>query len=335
MKRVSIKDIADELKLSKTTVSWILNDKAIENNISQKTIDKVLAAAKKMDYQPNYIAKSLSLGKSNTIGLIVPRITDTFFSQIAETLEQKAAKRGYTVFYGSSEEKKEKEKKLIDTFIGKQVDGLIIASSLYNHDDINQLIENKFPFVLIDRYYNDLDTSYVVVDDETGAYNLVANLLRKGKDRIGLILPSPHLSPIILRRIGYEKAHSDFNLPTNPSFIKEIDQDEIDVSVNKAVKELVLAKKVNAIFFATHYLAALGFKYLKELNVTIGKDVAICCFGDTPHLSLLDPPITAIPMPSSYIGEEALRILINNIESKTQFIERVILPVEINQRKSC
>lgn len=335
MKRVSIKDIADSLNLSKTTVAWILSGKGKENNISTQTIKRVLAAAKEMNYQPNYIAKSLSLGKSNTIGLVVPRITDSFFSQVAGALEQKAAKKGYTVFYGSSEEKRERERELINIFIGKQVDGLIIASTLYNQKEIKQLIANKFPFVLIDRYYDELETCHVVVDDHQGAYELVSGLLRKGRKKIALILTSPHLSSIDQRRLGYEKALEEFNIPLDTSLINEIDNEDIDASVDKAVKELVLKKKVDAIFFATHYLAESGFKNLKNINVAIGKDLAICCFGDAPHLALLDPPITAVPMPSSQIGEEALRILINNIESKQNVTEQVTLPIQINQRGSC
>lgn len=334
MKRTSLQDIANEVGLSKTTVSWILNNKGKENNINPKTIEKVQEVAKEMNYFPNYLAKSLSLGKSNTIGLIVPRITDSHFAQIAETLEKEAYSQNYTVIYGSAEEQKYKEHNLIHTFLGKQVDGLIIASSLYNAEDIELLKYKNFPFVLIDRYYPEIETNFIVVEDEGGAYSIVSELIHKNKKRIGFVTVNSHLLPLTFREEGYKRALADAAIDIDRSLMKEVDFNNVKTSTYNNVKELVCNHKVDAIFFTTHYLAANGFKCLKELDLSIPDDITICCFGDSHYLGLLDSPITVIPMPAEQIGQEALRILLNNIKHKNQPIEKIILPVKTKVRKA-
>ncbi|MEQ2410747.1 LacI family DNA-binding transcriptional regulator [Bacteroides ovatus] len=336
MKRVSIKDLASETNLSKTTISFILNGKGKENNISQETINKVQATAKRLNYQPNYLAKSLSLGKSNTIGLIVPRITDTFFAQIATIMEKKAGEKGYTVVYGSTEELQIKEQNLIDTFLGKQVDGLIIASSLQNEEGIKKLHSQHYPFVLIDRFYPTVNTSYVVVKNELGSYNIVNKLLAKNHQNIAMVTISAYLDLMKDRTNGYKRALKEYNIPFDPTIIKEVDLYDMENSTNHIIEELLTnPKKIDAIYFTTHYLASLGFKYLKSKGITIPNDIAICCFGDSPYLEILEPSITAIPMPAEQIGQEATRILFNKLELHTDEVEQVILPVQIVERESC
>jgi LacI family transcriptional regulator len=335
MRKTSLQDIADRTGLSRTTISWILNDKGHQKNISQKTIDMVTGVARQMNYFPNYIAKSLSLGRSNTLGLIVPRITDSYFAQIAATLEKQGEEHGYTVIYGSAEEDPVRERKLINTLMGKQVDGLIVASSLRNESEIGSLVERSFPLVLIDRYYPGIDTNYVVVEDERGAYDLVSGFTRAGRRRIGMITVSPWLLPIRDRESGYLRALEAAGLPVDRSLIREVQTRNADTSVYKAVKELVCAPEpADAIFFVTHYLAANGVKSIRMLGRSIPDDVAICCFGDSPYLKLLDPPVTAVPMPSAQIADEALRILLRQIDGEQLSPEHVVLPVKVCTRKS-
>lgn len=335
MKKVSIKDIAAEVKLSKTTVSFILNGKGEANNISKETIKRVLRVAQKLNYQPNYFAKSLSLGKSNTIGLIIPHITDPFFSEIATIIETIAAEHEYTVVYGSTNEDTDREKKLINTFIQKQVDGLIIASSLLNENDILNLQKAKYPFILIDRYYSKLNTSYVVVENELGSYSIVNSLIKKKRKCIAVITASRYLNLMQERENGYKRALNEHNIPFNKELIKEVDLNDIESCVYKAIAELSSSyPQLDAIFFTTHYMVPYGLKYLKEKNKTIPNDIAICCFGDSTDLKFFVPSITAIPMPAKQIGKEAIRILLKEISSNSDYIEQIKLPVNIIGRES-
>lgn len=336
MKRISIKDIASEVNLSKTTVSFILNGKGQESNISEETIKRVQETAKRLNYQPNYLAKSLALGKSNTIGLIVPSITDTFFAQIATIMEKKAEKKGYTVVYGSTEESQTKEQNLIDVFLGKQIDGLIIASSFQNETGIRRLHEQHYPFVLIDRFYPNIDTSYVVVENESGSYHIVSKLLYKNRRNIAMITISSYLNLMINRANGYKRALKEQNIPFDETLIKEADPHDIENSIDQIIKELLESpRRIDAIFFTTHYMASYGFKSLKDRNIVIPDDIAICCFGDSPYLNMFEPAITAIPMPAEQIGQEATRILFKKLESDNDYVEQVVLPVQIVERQSC
>lgn len=336
MKRISLKDIAAEVNLSKTTVSFILNGKGEENNISQETIRKVLETAKRLNYQPNYLAKSLSIGKSNTIGLIVPHITDPFFSGIATIMEKMAEDKGYTVVYGSSEEMPVREQNLIDTFLGKQVDGMIIASSQQNEEGIKKLSNQKYPFVLIDRYYPGTDTDYVVVENETGSFNMVSHLIAKGHRRIAMVTVSSYLNLMQQRANGYKNALAVHNIAVDPSIVLEADLNDTDNSIKLIIETLLENPgKIDAIYFTTHYLAALGYKYLKKHHVKIPQDIAICCFGDSPYLEMFEQSITAIPMPVENIGREATRILFNKLGNPAAPTEQVILPVQLVERESC
>ncbi|MDE6528181.1 MAG: LacI family transcriptional regulator [Muribaculaceae bacterium] len=335
MKRVSLKDIAQATNLSKTTVSFILNGKGEENNISKEAIAKVLATACRLGYRPNFVAKSLLSGKSNMIGLIVPRITDTFFAQIASEVEREAALHGYTVVYGSSEEQAERERKLIDTFIGKQIDGLIIASSMHNEDDIKRLHEEHYPFVLIDRHYPSVEASHVIVENETASHRLVETLIDKGYRRIALITISPHLNLMKARAKGYAHALEKHGIDPARTPVKVVEPGDMDNAVRDIIKELLAAPKgVDAIYFTTHYLASLGFKHLRDMHVSIPRDIAVCCFGDSPYLELFEPPITAIPMPARQMGKEATRILLAQISDNTTPAEQIELPLHIEERKS-
>ncbi len=337
IKRVSLKDIATETQLSKTTVSFILNGKGEENNISRETIEKVLEVAKRLNYRPNYLAKSLSSGKSNTIGLIVPRITDTYFAQIASVMEMVAETKGYTVVYGSTEEQPEKEQNLIDTFLDKQVDGLVIASSLKNEENIRALRDRRYPFVLIDRYYSSISTNYVVVTNEQSSYNMVKMLLTKGYRNVAMVTVSSYLNLMVDRYEGYKRALLEEGIAVNDRLIKEVDLYNMENSTRCVIDELLLAKpRIDAIYFTTHDLAFWGFKHLRTRCIAIPENIAICCFGDSPYFELFTPPITAIPMPAKQIGQEAARILFNLLEQPAvNSIEQYVLPVEVTERKSC
>jgi len=148
MKKVFLKDIAKDLNISKTAVSLVLNDKGDENKISKDTQKRILDYAKKHNYVPNQLARGLSRGKSETIGLIIPNISDTFYSMMAVHIERKAKDLGYIVIFSCTYEDHNKEAELIRSMLNRQVDGLIIASTQENQKEIEELKKMNFPFVL-------------------------------------------------------------------------------------------------------------------------------------------------------------------------------------------
>lgn len=337
MKKIFLKDIAAELNLSKTAVSLVLNNRGDENKISKETQKRILDFARENNYRPNQMARGLSLGKSETIGLIVPNISDIFYARIAHHVELRAKKLGYNVVFSSSNEDAEMEKELVYSMLNRQVDGLIIASTQKNKDEILKLKRANYPFVLIDRHYPDIKTNYVIVDNLGGAKNITQHLLGKGRRNIGLVSIKSELDALLQRRLGYEKALTDGGIAINTGIQKELDPFEYKSEMKEAIKDMVGGSKgVDAIVFTTHYLAASGLRELKLLKVQVPEEVAIISFDELGAFDLVDPPITTSKQPVDDIGNLAVEILVNDIEKKHMKIEnQSVLQTQLLIRKSC
>ena len=337
MKKIFLKDIAEALNLSKTAVSLVLNNRGDENKISKETQKRILDFAQKNNYQPNQMARGLSLGKSETIGLIIPNISDIFYARIARHIELQAKEFGYNVVFSSSNENAEMEKELIYSMLNRQVDGLIIASTQKNEEEILKLRAANFPFVLIDRHYPDIKTNYVIVDNFGGVQNMTQHLLNNGRKKIGFISIESQLDALLQRRLGYEKALSEGGFEIDAKIIKELDRFNYQAEMKGAIKEMVSEPSaVDAIVFTTHYLAASGLRELKLLNVDVPGEVAIISFDELGAFDLVDPPITASKQPVDDIGNLAVEILVNEIEKKNIKIENErVLQTELLIRKSC
>ncbi len=337
MKKIVLKDIAKSLQVSKTTVSLVLNNKGDVHKISKDTQKRILDFARKHNYKANHLARGLSRGQSETIGLIIPNIADVFYSKIASCIEKKAKEYNYTVVFSSSNENTKTEKELILSMMNRQVDGLIIASTQQNETEIQQLKNAKFPFVLIDRHYPDIDTNYVIVDNHDGVKNVTQHLINLGKEKIGFISIEPKLDAIKQRLYGYQDALLVNDIPENKEYIKELNNNNYQQQMKGVIRELVGAPNyVDAIVFSTHYLTVSGLRELRLINCKVPDDVAIVSFDELSAFDLIDPAITAIIQPVNKIGNYAVEILLDEMEgSKTSKESRKILKTELVVRKSC
>lgn len=337
MKKIYLKDIAKDLNVSKTAVSLVLNNKGDENKISKDTQQKILKYAKAHNYIPNQLARSLSMGKTDTIGLIIPNISDTFYSKVAGIIEKKAKEKGYTVLFSSSYEDPKKEGELIRSMLNRQVDGLIIASTQKNQNEIDFLKNENFPFVLFDRHYPENDTDYVIVDNFIGTKTATEHLIKLGRKRIGLITLKPELDAITQRYLGYKKALEETGRSPEQSLVKEIEREEYIDDMKAAINALVMNDNaVDAIIFATHYLASQGLRVLKQMHVNVPKDVAIVSFDELSAFDLVDPPITSVIQPIKDIGASAIEILLERINGdKTNLKQALVLPTKLEVRGSC
>lgn len=337
MKKVYLKDIAKDLNLSTTAVSLVLNNRGDENKISKSTQERIVAYAKKLNYSPNQLARGLSMGKSETIGLIIPNIADIFYARISSEIEKKAKENGYTVVFSSSSENPEIEKELILSMLNRQVDGLIIATTQQNEKDIQKLKNTKIPFVLIDRHYPDIDTNFVIVDNYGGIKNVTQHLLKIGKKKIGFVTIKPKLDAMEQRLFGYQDAIKSAGIKVKKEYIKELCPVDYQQEMKQAIYDLVkLSDSVDAIVFSTHYLTASGLRELKLLNCKLPQEVAIVSFDELSAFDLVDPPITSVIQPVSKIGKYAVEILVSEIEGKEiEFDKKTVLSTELIIRKSC
>lgn len=315
--RKSLKDIAENLKLSQTTVSWVLSGKGDEKGISAATQEKVLKCAKQMNYQPNLLARSLNTGASGTIGLIIPDITDSFYSQIAKEIEMEAEKRGYTLMICSSESKIERESKMIRLFKAKQVDGIILAPTKRSRVEIEQLINESYPLVLFDRYFPELKTNYIIINNEGSSYELVKRMINNGAKKIVIVTTNSHLLTMNMRYEGYVRALLEERINIDPTLKAEIPfvgyKENITPILDNILKE---NPDVDGFFFTTHILALEAFLYFHNKGIDINNDIESACIHDLPSFRILAPKMHIARMPIEEIGKNAIRILINDIEAR-------------------
>jgi LacI family transcriptional regulator len=325
-----MRDIAEALQLSKTTVSWILSGKGEEKKFSTATIKRVKDYTEKINYQPNLLARSLSLGTTNTIGLIIPFIDDTYYAQLAQSIEVEAEKRNYLLTVCSSDGNSGHEIDLIRTLRSKQVDGLIIAPTKNSVREIKRLKKDKFPFVLVDRYFPEIDTNYIVVNNEDSSYQVTNTLIKKGCKKIALLTSDVHLLVMGLRLKGYKKALKKAKIPCNPDLILQIQRNDYK---NDAIKQLDrLFKKhrdIDGFYFTTHYLAIEAIRYFLSNRINYNKRFRMTCFHETEALDILAPKMIIARMPVNDIGGKAMDILQDNITQKTTTSKNMMLTNEI------
>jgi LacI family transcriptional regulator len=336
MKGITLQDIANQLNISKATVSIVLNGHGDEKRVSKGTQERIIQFAREHNYRANYLARGLSLGKSDTIGLIVPNIGDSYFARIARRIESKARRSGYNVVYSSTRENRERESELIQTMISRGVDGLIIASSQKNQEDMLKLKEGKFPFVLIDRFYTELETNFVGEDNHGGAFQATKQLLKTGRKRIGFVTLKDDLKVLHERLDGYRFCMKEHDLPVENTWIGTLNYEYAESEMRQQIQSLVSAPaNLEGIVFATHFLAASGIRAMKELQVRIPEDLALVSFGQMSAFDLVEPPVTSIVQPVDDLGDSAVDILLDNLGGEITEPRRVILNNRLIIRKSC
>jgi LacI family transcriptional regulator len=324
------------LNISKSTISLVLNGRGDEKRVSKETQEKIIKFAKEHNYKANQLARGLSRGKSDMIGLIVPNISDIFYARIARRIERIAERSGYNVIFSSSGESARKEAELIHSMLNRQVDGLIIASCQQNADDILRLKRINFPFVLIDRQYPEIETNYVGVDNAGGVSVSVNQLVKSGRKRIGFVSLKPGLDAIHERLVGYEQTMQQNGLEIKEGFIQELDYESIESYMPLVINEMVkFPVSLEGIVFATHYLAAAGLRELKKLNVRIPMDVALVSFGQMSDFDLVEPPITSVIQPTDEIGDKAVELLLSGMKNELPLDKKIILQTNLVVRKSC
>jgi LacI family transcriptional regulator len=323
---VSLKDIAQTLNLSKTSISWILAGKGKERRFSKATIERVKKYAKEVNYQPNLLARSLSMGFTDTIGLIIPAIGDTYYSQLAYAIETEAEKYNFILTICSSEGEGDREDKLIKALKAKRVDGLLIVPSKKSNAGILSLLKEKFPFVLIDRFYPDLKTNYIIVDNEQSSKKLVTHLIEKGSRKIALLTSDIHLLVMNMRIDGYYGALTDSNISNDPCLLKVISRKNYAEDIIRALDELfVEVPDVDGFYFSTHYLALETLRYFITRKIDYKNKFNLACFHDTFALDVLAPNMSISRIPIEEIGKQAVDVLLDNIRKTATDVKGIVL----------
>ena len=332
-RKISIHDIAKELGVSSTTVSFVINGKAKEKRISIEMEERIQAYVQKVGYQPNMMAKSLRTGKSKIIGLMVENIADPFFSSIARIIEENTYKLGYKIFHSSTDNDTDKSKDLIKVFRERQVDGYIIAPAPGIEDNIQQLIDDGIPVIQFDRYFNALNTDVVVIDNEGGAYAAARHLFDNGYTNIGFVTLDSFQVQMTDRLKGYQKAIKESGAK---KMVLHVPFGIESIQSTEKIKEFIEQhKSMDAILFATNYLAISGLLAIRELGISIPREMGIVGFDDNSHFALFSPSITAVAQPVQEISEAVIKLMITCLgENKKRKREKIVLKTILNVRDS-
>jgi LacI family transcriptional regulator len=314
IKKTTIKDIANVLGITPSAVSKALND---HPRISKETKLAVNQIAKNLNYQPNHLASALRRGKSNLVGVIVPRANSHFFSSVLENIENVLNKEGYNVIISQSNESYEKECKSIDTLLFTQVDGIIasLANETVNFSQFEKIKRKGIPLILYDRGDNDIGVDYIGIDDYDSSHLVVEHLVSQNCKRIAHIGGYMHTRIFKNRITGFIDALGKYKLPNDETLILE--GDLTLENGRKGMEALLkLPEPPDAVYAASDYAALGALQVILEHNLKVPDDIALVGFSNEPFTSLVSPSISTVSQHSGEIGKIAAETFLKRIKQK-------------------
>jgi len=330
---ITIKDVAKKANVSISTVSRVINkSKPVSDDIRER-VEEVI---KELNYEPNQIARSLVMKKTNLIGVIVPDISSFFVGEILNAIEQIAKVYNYDIILCNSYAEREQELKYLNLLMNKHVEGLVFISYKI-HKEHKEFIKNaKFPVVLINRFIKEFESMSVSIDNEKATYDMTKYLIEKGSKSIALIRSGDSDDMFINDQLlGYQKALREESIEYNKNLV----YDGV-FSVVKAyalVKKMIEDKCVPDAIFATNDDAAIAtMNCLLDNGYKIPEDVQVAGFHDTQIAKLFRPGLTTIKQPIFDLGSVATRMLIKRINDDVEPNESnvKIMPHELIKRES-
>ena len=329
---VTIKDIARTLGVSISTVSRALRD---TYDVNPETRERVLQLASQLNYKPNFNATGLSGRRTYNIGIVLPFITNYYFSTVITGIQNVAYNEGYNIILFVTNDSPERELSIIENLSLSSLDGLLVSVSS-NSDSCHhfqEVIEEGLPIVFFDRVANRINTSKVMQDDYNGAFEAVEHLVHCGYKKIAHIAGPKGLIFTENRLKGYVAALEKYRLPIREEWIIHTgfsqEHGETDM------EELLQCQERPDAVFAVNDRKAIGaMLHLKKKNIEIGKEVGVVGFTNDPQSSIISPSLTTISEPAFEIGKKSCELLLSHIIKSNFSPQEVILPGELIVRDS-
>jgi LacI family transcriptional regulator len=334
MKNINIKHLAAKLNLSVSTVSKALHD---SYEISEDTKKRVTETAATLNYIPNPYASGLRGRKSKNIAVVIPEVTDSFFSLAINGIESVAKEKGYHVLIYLTHENFENEKNILKEFQCGRVDGVLISvsSETSQVEHINNLISNGVPVIFFDRICEKVETAMITTDDFESSYKAVKHLIQQGCDRIAFLGISKKLSISGKRLAGYFQALADHKFTANKKDVLLCTHDEHQ---NYLLISGLLKKKnkPNGIVASVEKLTTPVYQACLFLKLNIPEDVKLVCFSNLTTASILNPSLTTITQPAFEMGKESAIVLFKALEKRNFNLknESKIIPSTLIVRSS-
>ncbi len=307
----SIKEIAQELNVSKSTVSLVINHKAERARISKELESRVLAYVEKVGYKPNALAKSLATGRSNTIGLIVENIGDSFFGPFALYVEELFRKKNYHVLYSSTLGDPQNARDIIDSMLEKKVEGIILAPTVDLESYQKKIIEYRVPLVVFDRNSPNVETHYVHIDNEVSGRKACVHLNAIGCRNFGLVTIDSDQPQMLARRQAYLDFCNEYNMKPR---VLALPYQHLKQKGSHMLKSWrLLHSELDGLFFTTNYLCVLGLKSLRSERER-GFDYPMLSFDDHELFDILNPKVSCIQQPLESLAKTCAKVLLKEIE---------------------
>lgn len=334
---ITIRDIAKYAGVSPATVSRVMNNTA---NVSEATRMKVLEAIEKHNYSPNIFAQGLSTNESNTIGVVVPDVTNPFFGEVIKGISEVVDRHNLNMILCDTDENSKKEKRHLINLKSQKLKGLVITptsdTDRFNLHYLNLLRDMGIPIALIDRDVKNSDFDGVFIDNIKGGFDATTALLQNGHERIALIAGPDNSKPGRDRKRGYIKAFETAGIPLNKAMIFDGDF-KLNSGYELTKKILMMEHRATAIFSSNNMMTLGCIKALNEYGYVISRDISLISFDELETLNILGIKLSAIRRPTVEMGRIAMELLIKRISQKSQdFVKtkKIILEPQLILRGS-
>ena len=331
-KKITIYDIATKLNITAATVSRALNNNP---NISQATKELVLKTAEMMNYEQNKLALALKSGKSNNVGVIVPRIDSNFFGSVIRGIEEELNPHGYHVIICQTNGDEQKEIDNIDALLNSQVDGILISTSSREKHAFERILNKDVPLVFFDRKKTMKNVSSVTINDYEGGYKATQHLIDSGCKRIAHFSGDTNIEIFKERFLGYQQALIDNGLEYNDDYVIRT-KSSLEEG-KKSVKKLLKLKNVPDAIFSSSDFAALGaIQELKSKGIKVPTEFSVIGFANEPFTKFMELSISTIDQFPLEMGKMTAKVFleqVNNTEN-VKIEKKVVLEPELIVRKS-
>lgn len=339
MNKVSIRDVARHAGVSISTVSRVLRK---YNNVPEETREKVLRAVEELNYIPNFIAQSMTQGKTRNIGVVFSTsaenaFTDPFYAEVLRGIGRKTQEHGYYIQLLAFDDPVKEKEECLNLLQCGRVDGLILLRSRMYDSLIYDLNKKKHKFVLIGQVSDEMPVEGVVysvdTDNKKGSYDIVSYLINKGHKRIAYIAGNMEYVVDNERYKGYRLAHLDVGLECDPELVIEAPADTYELK--DVIKEkLRKIEGITAIFARDDLKAVAAMFAVSELGLKVPEDVMVVGYNNYLISTVIEPKLTTVNVPFYDLGVHAAQLMVDVIEGRKISENRIVLPIEIIERKS-
>ena len=326
--RSTVFDVAERAGVSHITVSRYFN---APEKLSPATRLRVGQAVEALHYVPNAAAQTLVRGSSKLVALIVPDITNTFFTTLARGVEDAAREEGYTLILGNTDEEEGEERTYLELLAAHRVRGIILAPTSSSAENVTWVQERHIPVVLADRELPNVQADVVRADTRWGMYRLVQHLARGGYTNISFVGGKPSLSSLQDRLMGYREGIREAGLEEHVH-LGRFDRESGEAIVEELIRNGTLP---DAIVAANNKVVVGVLGALRHHDLHVPADVAVACVDDIEPAAAIDPFLTAVEQPAYEIGRQSMEMLLSRIRGDASTARRRILPVELLIRRSC